>query len=116
MWWMPLIALGQNKMAEKKAEEDFKKQQLHSIRSRMAADFGSPGYGEQLAGDRYRFDQQMDEARRRRNSELMGSVFSSMGSTGSDMGPDDGPDEEAMKAAEEAAARRARAQAYLQRN
>lgn len=79
MWWMPLIQLGMNKMAEQKALEEARKQQLHSIRSGLSASFGTPQYGPNTAKMQYDTQRQIDADRRARNSQLLQSAFSSMG-------------------------------------
>lgn len=79
MWWMPLITLGMNKMQENKAKEDLRAQQTHAIRSNIAGQFGSPGYGEDTARAMYDSQRQIDAQRRARNSQMLQGVFSSMG-------------------------------------
>lgn len=91
MWWMPLIALGMNKMQEAKAKEEARKQQTHAIRSQLAGSFGAPGYGPQTAGAIYDTQRQIDADRRRRNSQLLGGVLGSLGSTGGESMPAAGP-------------------------
>jgi hypothetical protein len=115
MWWMPLIQLGMNKMAEKKALEDARQQQTHKIRSSTAQSFGAPGYGPDTARSMYDTERQIDAAKRQSNSQMLGNVFQSMGSSGS-AGPDSAPSDDSIKAAKEAARQREFAQQYLQRN
>lgn len=79
MWWMPLVMLGMNKMQEQKEKEELRKQQTHAIRSSLAGQFGSPGYGEQTASAMYNAQRAMDARRRARNSQMLQSVFSNMG-------------------------------------
>lgn len=79
MWWMPLIQMGMNKMAESKALEDARAQQSHAIRSRLAGQFGSPGYGEDTARAMYDTQRKIDAERRARNGEMLKGVFGSMG-------------------------------------
>lgn len=111
MWWLPIAQFAQGKMAEKEAAKEAERQkeharklQIHSIRSSIAGQYGSPGYGEQAARTMYETEQnlaaqkrQQDAQRRQQNAKMIGDSIESYG---------DFQDKKEAKEAGEAAQRR----------
>ena len=75
MWWVPIAMYAKNKMDEKNAKEEARKQQIFQIQSQLASANGAPSYGMQAAKSQYETQRQIDAQRRASNSQLMGSVF-----------------------------------------
>lgn len=74
-WIIPLITMAANKKQEGAAREDNARQQIHAIRSRLAGQYGSPGFREGAAGNLYSLDKQIEQQNAARNAQMIAAFL-----------------------------------------
>jgi hypothetical protein len=81
---LPVVMFAMNKMQEKRAREEARKQQLHSIRANLAAMHGAPQFGPDTAAAKYSSERGIEADRRRNNQQMMQSAFGAFSDVGNE--------------------------------